>query len=85
MFVIINVASGSKEQGKFSGLANVSTILLKAIFGGPLSGGNVNPARSLGPAMIIGHTDHLWLYMIATVIKAALAIPVWNILKIIKT
>jgi aquaporin Z len=40
----------------------------------------MNPARSLAPAMISGHTEHLWIYLIATIGGAALAIPTWKYL-----
>ena len=80
MLVIINVASGSKEQGMFAGLAIGSTVLLEAMFAGPISGASLNPARSLAPAIISGHTEHLWIYLTATVIGAVAAIPVWKYL-----
>jgi aquaporin Z len=78
MLVIINVATGSKEQGMFAGLAIGSTVLLEAMFAGPISGASMNPARSLSPAIVSGHTEHLWIYIVATVSGAALAIPVWK-------
>lgn len=80
MLVIINVATGSKEQGMFAGLAIGSTVLLEAMFAGPISGGSMNPARSLAPAIMSGHTEHLWVYVAATVSGAALAIPTWKFL-----
>jgi aquaporin NIP len=80
MLVIINVASGSKEQGMFAGLAIGSTVLLEAMFAGPVCGASMNPARSISPAIISGHTEHLWIYIVATTSGAALAIPVWKFL-----
>lgn len=80
MLVIINVATGSKEQGMFAGLAIGSVILLGVMLAGPVSGGSMNPARSLAPAFISGHTEHLWIYLTATVAGAACAIPVWKYL-----
>jgi aquaporin Z len=59
MLVIINVATGSKEQGMFAGLAIGSTVLLEAMFAGPICGASMNPARSLAPAIISGHIEHL--------------------------
>lgn len=78
MLVIINVATGSKEQGMFAGLAIGSVILLEAMFAGPICGASMNPARSFGPAIISGHTKYLWIYLIATTVGAAMAIPVWK-------
>ena len=78
MLVIINVANGSKEQGMFAGLAIGSVVALEAMFAGPVCGASMNPARSLGPALISGHIEHLWLYLIAPVLGAVAAIPVWK-------
>lgn len=80
MLVIINVATGSKEQGMFAGLAVGSTVLLEAMFAGPVSGASMNPARSFGPAVVSGHVEYLWLYLVATTAGAMLAIPVWKYL-----
>ncbi len=80
MLVIINVATGSKEQGMFAGLAIGSVVLLEAMFAGPICGASMNPARSLAPALVSGHLIHLWIYLTATTGGAALAIPVWKFL-----
>ncbi len=80
MLVIINVATGSKEQGLFAGIAIGSTVLLEAMFAGPICGASMNPARSLAPAVISGHFEHLWIYLTATIIGAVAAIPVWKYL-----
>jgi len=81
MFVIIHVATGSKEQGMFAGLTIGSTILLEAMFAGPICGASMNPARSFSPAVVSGHYEHLWIYLTAPVAGAMLAVPAWNILK----
>lgn len=80
MLVIINVATGSKEQGMFAGLAIGSTVLLEAMFAGPVCGASMNPARSISPAIVSGHLEHLWLYIAAPIAGAAFAIPVFKIL-----
>ena len=80
MLVIVNVATGSKEQGMFAGLAIGSVVALEAMFAGPVCGASMNPARSFAPAIASGHTTHLWLYLVAPVIGAALAIPTWKYL-----
>jgi aquaporin NIP len=81
MLVIIQVATGSKEQGMFAGLAIGSTVLLEAMFAGPICGASMNPIRSFSPAVVSGHLEHLWIYLTAPVLGAVLAIFVWNILK----
>lgn len=80
MLVIMNVAHGSKEQGQFAGIAIGSVVGLEAMFAGPISEASMNPARSIAPAIASGHLEHLWLYIVAPVIGAALAIPVWKYL-----
>lgn len=81
MLVIIHVATGSKEQGMFAGLAIGSTVLLEAMFAGPICGASMNPARSLAPALVSGHLEHLWIYLTAPVAGAVLGVIAWNILK----
>lgn len=80
MLVILNVATGSKEQGMFAGLAIGSVVGLEAMFAGPVCGASMNPARSVAPALVSGHLAHLWIYIIAPVCGAALAVPVWKYL-----
>jgi aquaporin Z len=81
MLTIIHVAKGSKEQGMFAGLAIGSVVLLEAMFAGPISGASMNPIRSLGPALISGHTEHLWIYLTAPIIGALTAVGIWKLLK----
>ena len=78
MLVILNVAHGSSEQGLFAGIAIGSTVLLEALFAGPISGASMNPVRSIAPALVSGHLEHLWIYIIAPIIGAIVAVPVWN-------
>lgn len=85
MLVIMNVATGSKEKGLFAGIAIGATVMLEAMFAGPVCGASMNPVRSLAPAIASGHTQHLWIYLIAPVLGAALAIPIWQYLKINET
>lgn len=81
MLVIFNVATGSKEKGLFAGIAIGSIVALEAMFAGPVCGASMNPARSFSPAIVSGHMEHLWLYIIAPVLGAVIAVPVFNILK----
>jgi aquaporin NIP len=81
MLVIIQVSTGSKEQGMFAGLAIGSTVLLEAMFAGPICGASMNPARSIAPAIISGNLQQLWLYIVAPIVGAALAVVVWWVLK----
>lgn len=80
MLVILHVANGSKEQGMFAGLAIGATVLLEAMFAGPICGASMNPVRSLAPAVVSGHTQYLWVYLTATVFGALSAVPIWKLL-----
>ncbi len=82
MLVIINVAQGSKEQGMFAGLAIGSVVLFEAMFAGPICGASMNPARSLAPAVVSGHLEHLWIYLTATIAGAAISHTSMEIFKI---
>lgn len=75
MFVILNVATGAKEKGVIAGAAVGGTVALAALFGGPVSGASMNPARSLGPALVSLDLGHLWVYFLAPAAGAVLAVP----------
>lgn len=81
MFVILQVATGSKEQGMFAGLAIGGVILLEAMFAGPVSGASMNPARSFAPALISGHWEYLWVYLTAPFIGSTMAVIAYRFLK----
>jgi aquaporin Z len=75
MLVILSVSTGAKEKGLMAGVAVGAVIALEALFAGPVSGASMNPARSLGPAVASLHFDDLWIYLIAPVLGALLAVP----------
>ncbi len=75
MLVILSVSTGAKEKGITAGIAIGAVITLEAMFAGPICGASMNPARSLSPALVSGHLDHLWLYLAGPLIGALLAVP----------
>jgi aquaporin Z len=75
MLVILSVSTGAKEKGITAGIAIGSVIALEAMFAGPICGASMNPARSLSPAVVTGHVEHLWLYLAGPVLGAVLATP----------
>ena len=77
MIVIMNVAFGSPEQGMFAGVVIGAVILLEALFAGPICGASMNPTRSLAPAIMSGHLEHIWLYIAGPVLGAVSAVLVW--------
>jgi aquaporin NIP len=81
MLVILSVARGSKEQGLMAGIAIGATVGLMAMFAGPVCNASMNPARSIGPAIVSGHLIHLWLFIAAPLIGASLAVPAWRAMR----
>jgi aquaporin NIP len=73
MLTILNVSTGAKEKGITAGIAVGSIIGLEALFAGPISGASMNPARSLAPALVAGHLEHLPLYLAAPTLGACAA------------
>lgn len=75
MLVILSVSTGAKEKGITAAIAIGGVIALEALFAGPVSGASMNPARSLGPALVAGNLAALWIYLLAPVLGAGLAVP----------
>ena len=72
MFVIMAVATDTRAVGEAAAIAIGGTVGLDAMFGGPISGASMNPARSIGPALVSGDLHALWLYIVAPLAGAAL-------------
>ena len=75
MLTILSVSTGAKEKGVTAGIAIGAVIALEALFAGPVSGASMNPFRSLAPALVSGHLDHFWIYLLAPLLGALLAVP----------
>ena len=71
MFVIMAVATDTRAVGEAAAIAVGGTIGLCALFGGPISGASMNPARSLGPALVSGELHALWIYIAAPILGAS--------------
>jgi aquaporin NIP len=72
MFVIMAVATDSRAMGSGAAIAIGGTIGLDALFGGPVTGASMNPARSFGPALAAGEWTEFWVYLAGPVVGAAL-------------
>ena len=78
MFVILSVSSGSKEKGLMAGITIGAVVALEALFGGPITGASMNPARSIGPAIMASTPETLntlWLYILAPTLGAVISVP----------
>jgi aquaporin NIP len=81
MFVIISVATDTKAVGAPAALAIGFTVALDAMWGGPISGASMNPARSFGPALIAGIWDHQWVYWFAPILGAIIGAGLYQLLR----
>jgi glycerol uptake facilitator-like aquaporin len=72
MIVIMAVATDTRAVGQAAAFAIGATFGLEAIFAGPISGPSMNPARSLGPALVSGTWTDQWIYVVAPLVGAAL-------------
>lgn len=71
MFVITAVATDTRAVGAAAAIAIGGTVGLDALFGGPVTGASMNPARSFGPALASGEWNDFWVYVIGPVVGAA--------------
>jgi aquaporin NIP len=81
MFVIMAVATDTRAVGEAAAIAIGGTVGLDAMFGGPISGASMNPARSIGPALVSGDLHALWLYILAPLAGAALGALVYQLIR----
>ncbi len=81
MFVIMAVATDTRAVGAAAAIAIGGTVGLDAIFGGPVTGASMNPARSLGPALASGVWTDFWIYLVGPVIGAALGALAYQLVR----
>jgi aquaporin Z len=74
VLVILNTASRHSLIGTDAALAVGATIGLCGLFAATLSGASMNPARSLGPAVVDGHLGDVWLFVVGPAIGAIAAV-----------
>jgi len=83
VFVLVILGVTSKiGNGKLAGLVIGLTLVLVHLFGIPFTGTSVNPARSFGPALLMGGDalSCVWVFIVAPLVGGALAALVWNYL-----
>ena len=81
MFVIIAVATDTRAVGAAAAIAIGGTVGLDALFGGPVTGASMNPARSFGPALAAAEWQDFWIYVFGPVAGAALGAFAYQLIR----
>lgn len=79
LMLVILFVSQNEETAPYTAIAVGATVLLEALFAGPICGASMNPARSIGPALVAGNFAYLWLYVVAPIVGAFLASLTWKV------
>jgi MIP family channel proteins len=81
MFVIVAVATDTRAVGAAAAIAIGGAVALDALFGGPLTGASMNPARSFGPALAAGEWTDFWVYVLGPVAGAVLGAGAYQFIR----
>uniref|UniRef100_A0A0E0AAS4 Aquaporin n=1 Tax=Oryza glumipatula TaxID=40148 RepID=A0A0E0AAS4_9ORYZ len=82
MFVIMAVATDDQAVGHMAGVAVGGTIMLNVLFAGPVSGASMNPARSIGPALVGSKYTALWVYILGPFAGAAAGAWAYSLIRL---
>jgi MIP family channel proteins len=81
MIVIMAMATDTRAVGQAAALAIGATVALEALFAGPICGASMNPARSLGPALVSGIWTAQWIYLVAPMLGAVAGAVIYRWLR----
>ncbi|EYU44580.1 hypothetical protein ABFS82_08G066400 [Erythranthe guttata] len=81
MFVVSGVGTDSRAIGEFGGIAVGMTIMLNVFVAGPISGASMNPARSIGPAIVKHEYRGLWVYVVGPIIGTISGAFAYNLIR----
>ena len=81
MFVIMAVATDTRAVGAGAAIAIGGVIGLDALFGGPVTGASMNPARSFGPALVSGEWRDFWVYVVGPVVGAGVGALAYQVVR----
>ncbi|XP_059629808.1 nodulin-26-like [Cornus florida] len=82
MFTICGVATDHRANKQLSGVAIGGTVLLNVMIAGPVTGASMNPARSIGPAVVSGVYKNIWVFVAAPIIGAMAATFIYSLLRL---
>lgn len=82
MFVITSVATDTRAVGQLAAIAIGGTVALDALWGGPVTGASMNPARSFGPALVAGLWQDHWIYWLGPLVGAILGAALYQALRL---
>ena len=78
VFVVLSVATDDRAPAGVAPLAVGFALACGVLIAGPVTGGSLNPARTLGPMIVAGQFSALWVYILAPVIGAVLAAVLYD-------
>ncbi len=78
VFVVISVATDDRAPAGVAPLAVGFALACGVLIAGPVTGGSLNPARTLGPMIVAGRFDAVWVYILAPIVGAVLAALVYD-------
>ncbi|RWR92418.1 aquaporin NIP1-1-like protein [Cinnamomum micranthum f. kanehirae] len=83
MFVVCGVATDERAINELSGVAIGATVLFNVLIAGPVTGASMNPARSLGPAIVAKNFQWIWIYIFAPTLGAITASVIYRLLRVL--
>ncbi|KAK7245580.1 hypothetical protein RIF29_40427 [Crotalaria pallida] len=81
MFVVSGVATDNRAIGELAGLAVGAVVTLNVLYTGPITGASMNPARTLGPAIVFNEYRSIWIYMVAPILGAIAGTWVYQLIR----
>jgi glycerol uptake facilitator-like aquaporin len=75
------IATDTRAVGAAAAIAIGGTVGLDALFGGPVTGASMNPARSFGPALVAGQWSDFWIYVAGPLAGAAIGVLAYELVR----